>query len=84
MTRPQTEMINKFSQAQKMKPSKGDFVEMLQSDKNTLKIQVSDKKISKTSKYKKMVKSAIMNEVFNDLIRKNKHIAKCCISITIS
>ena len=62
MTRPKTEMITKFYQAQKIKPSKGDFVEMLQSDKKMLKIQLSDQEISKLSKskYKKMVKSAII------------------------
>ena len=66
----------KFYYAQKLKSSKGDFVTLVENDQKLLKINLSDQEISEISKpkYKKIVKKAITEEAFKDLMRqKEKH-----------
>ena len=59
--RPSNELINKFYKAQKLKPSKGDWVKLIENDKQILKIDHEDEEIEKMSKYKfkKFVKKVI-------------------------
>ena len=74
LRRPKSELIGKVYHAQKIKPSKGDFIEMIESDKKLLKNKLSDDKILRISKYKykKIIKVAIANEAFQELMRKKE------------
>ena len=75
LRRPTNELISKFYHAQKLKPSKGDFVSLIENDKKMIGISLSNEEISKLSKYKykKLVKKAILDEAFKDLIRKKEN-----------
>ena len=76
LRRPKNELISKFYHAQKLKPSKGDFVNLVDMDKKLLKINLTDDQISSISdsKYKEMIKKAISEETFKYLINlKKKH-----------
>ena len=74
LRRPTNELISKFYHAQKLKPSTVDFVSLIENDKKLIGISLSDEEISKLSKYKykKLVKKAILDEAFKDLIRKKE------------
>ena len=55
---------------------KSDFVTLVEKDQKLLKINLSDQEISEISKpkYKKILKKAIKEEAFKDLMRqKEKH-----------
>ena len=78
LRRPKTELISRFYHAQKLKPSKGDFVTLVENDKKLLKISLSDQEISEISKskYKQIVKKAISEEAFKDLMRQKENHSK--------
>ena len=69
--RSKTELINKVYFAQKIKPSKGDFVKQIEEDKKQLKLKLTDTQISCLSKYKykTIVKRAVEEEVVNYLLK---------------
>ena len=71
LRRPKNELISKVYFAQKFKPSKGDFVKLVEEDRKSLKIELSENQISCLSKYKynKIVKKALEGEVYNYLMK---------------
>ena len=50
--RPNEELIFKFYKAQKLKPSRGDWVTLVDKDKQNLNIKIEDDEAEKMSKYK--------------------------------
>ena len=74
--RPEDELIHKFYKAQKLSPSKGDWVTLIEKDKNLLDIEMEDEDIARLSKYvfKKYVKKATREKAYKFLIdKKEKH-----------
>ena len=69
--RPYDELIYKFYKAQKLKPSKGDWVNLVENDKQLLKINLGDEEIAKMSKFtfKKFVKKVIAEGAFAYLMK---------------
>ena len=52
LTRSENELIKKIYQTQKLKSTKGDWVNMIQTEKSKYDISLTDEEISKLSKYK--------------------------------
>ena len=72
LKRPKTELINRFYRAQKLKPSKNDWVKQIEEDIKELKLELTDKYIKKLSKYKfkKILEETIGKKAFEYLIKK--------------
>ena len=76
LKRPENEVIKKFYNAQKLKPSKNDWVVSVEKDKKELEIKLKDEEIKKYSKhkFKKYLEERIKKETFKYLInKKEKH-----------
>ena len=74
--RPENEVIKRFYDAQKLKPSKNDWVVFVEKDKEDLKIKLNDEEIRKytKNKFKKYLEERIKIEVFKYLMnKKEKH-----------
>ena len=70
LRRFKNELISKFYHAQKQKPSQGDFVNMIDTDKKLFKINLTDGEISsKSDGNKETIKKAIKDATFNYLIK---------------
>ena len=76
--RPEEELISRFYKAQKLNPVKGDWIKMINEDKEHLKISLSDDQIATMSKEKfiNLVKSATNNEAFKYLMKKKESHSK--------
>ena len=61
--RPEDELVSRFYKAQQLNPVKGDWIKMINEDKEHLKISLSDDQIATMSKEKfiSLVKSATNN-----------------------
>ena len=61
LKRPKEEMIRKVYEAQKCKPSKGDWAKTVDEDRSELQINLNDDEVSKLSKHKfrKVVKKSV-------------------------
>ena len=72
--RPNDELIFKFYKAQKLKPSRGDWVTLVDKDKQLLDIKIGDDEAEKMSKYKfkKYIKKVISEKAFEYLIKIKK------------
>ena len=59
-------MILKIFEAQKIKPSSGDFIELVKNDLETIGLKITEEDIRKISKhkFKKIVKKNVMNAAF--------------------
>ena len=57
----ESELLNKFYLAQSLKPGKNDWVLQISKDKKELKINLSDEKVKKMSKYK--FKEIVMSKI---------------------
>ena len=78
LKRPKEEVIRKFYTAQKLKPSRNDWVMSIQNDKNELEIKLSDEEIEKYTKYKfkKYLEDNIKKQTFKYLIKKKENHSK--------
>ena len=78
LKRPQSELIRKVYEAQKSKPSKGDWYETVTENLIELNVNKSDEQISQMSKYKfrKLLKKMIHNSAFDYLMRKKQSHSK--------
>ena len=76
--RPEEELISRFYKAQKLNPVKGDWIKMINEDKEHLKISLSDDQIATMSKekFRNLVKSATNNEAFKYLMKKKESHSK--------
>ena len=71
--RPNSELIYKIYKAQQLKPSKGDWINLLNEDESLLNIKLNEEKDKKLSKYKfkKSINKVIRETAFEYLINKN-------------
>ena len=70
LRRPNEELIKKFYEAQKLKPSKNDWVKTVDKDKEDLNINLDDEQIKQMSKYKfrKLMQASIREKAFEHLM----------------
>ena len=76
VTRSKQELIYKFYKAQKLSPTKGDWVELLKEDEKILQINLNDEEIAKMSKnkFKEIINKDINRAAFDYLMKiKIKH-----------
>ena len=78
LKRPENEVIKKFYDAQKLKPSKNDWVVSVENDKKELEIELKDEEIKKFSKhkFKKYLEERIKKETYKYLIKKKEKHSK--------
>ena len=84
LNRNENDLLKRFILAQKVRPTKNDWVELVQKDKADYKINLSDEEISKTkkSKYEKLVEEAVRKKTICDLNKvaenhsKSEHLMK--------
>ena len=78
LKRPPGELIRKFYEAQKCKPSKGDWSQTVAQNISEINLNLSDQKISQMSKYKfrKLLKKKIHIAAFNYLMEKKQSHSK--------
>ena len=69
MNRDSKELVRRIYEEQIRNPSKGDFIELIKSDFQTISEVQDDKKIANTTKnnYKKYIKNCIRNAAFKYL-----------------
>ena len=74
LTRQNGELINRFYNAQKLKPSKNDWVDTVKDDKKELGIELEDKDIKKLSKFKfkQILDDKIKEQAFKYLMNKKE------------
>ena len=69
LQRDRNEMIAKIYEAQKLKPSPGDFINLVKTDFETIGLEMNEQEIRQISKqkFKKIIKSKITNAAFTYL-----------------
>ena len=69
LQRDKNEMIAKIYEAQKIKPSPGDFINLVKNDFDIIGLEMNEQEIRQISKqqFKKIIKSKIMNAAFTYL-----------------
>ena len=78
LKRPHDELIRKFYEAQKCKPSKGDWAQTVAENIGELNLNLSDAEISQMSKYKfrKLLKKKVYDSAFTYLMEKKRSHSK--------
>ena len=66
LQKSRNEMIQKIFEAQKIKPSPGDFIELVNNDLEMIGLKITEEEMRKISKqkFKKIVKTNVMNAAF--------------------
>ena len=74
LRREKSELIHRFYDAQKLKPSKNDWVLKIEEDKNELGITMDDMEIKKMSKYKfkRILKEKLKEKSYKFLMNKKE------------
>ena len=76
--RPNSELIYKIYRAQKIKPCKGDWINLINKDENLLNITLNEENDKKLSKYKfkKNINKVIRETAFKHLMNKKESRSK--------
>ena len=76
--RPNTELIYKIYKAQKLKPCKGDWINLINQDEKLLNINLNEEKDKRLSKYKfkKNINKVIRESAFKYLLSKKESRSK--------